>query len=272
MIGLLAALFVAGDAKAGVLQAKENLKYAEDTGFAKKELAKALWLDQDQEGAFKVFLEALAESITEEKLFDPKEDTVYQEALALYLNHPPEKTALISREIKARYFETSQSNPGWTRLKLLVALAEANLFEFEAFFDDFYEAYPLAKTHYLSQKTIAILYIKQFERAKLESERENIRNTIQEKLDKTLALNPEDFSLYRLKIAFAPVEEKDRVKFIVLNKILEHSIIPPRRDALYFLELAHELGVKEIKDRWLSKAKVWYPDSRAVQDWMNYGN
>lgn len=267
MICLLAALFVAGDAKAGVLLAEERLHAAEDKGFAKVELAEALWQDQDQEGAFQMFLEALNEAPKLSYAPDPEETKLYNEALELYLNHSPEEAQAYAQKIKQNYLPFFKE--GWPRLGLLIAISHANTFDFEEFFTNFYKAYSYEPDHFLAYKTLALLHIKLSERRKNKEERAREKDIAGGYLQKAAEKFPSDFSLYRLQIAYAPPEEKDRVKLAVLNKIIGRTIIPPRRDALYFLDLAEQSQDKELLKRFYLKAKGWYPDSRKIQQ---YGN
>lgn len=265
MLMELVALFILGDAKAGLIRAQENLETAPDKPKAKVELARAYWQDQNQEKAYQTFLEAIMATEAKPYSDNTDEERVYQKALALYLNQPPEEAKMTAEMMKREFGPSIKAHPEWSRLRLLYALAEANTQDIEAFFDDFYAAYPYTASHFLTYKTLAILHIKLFERAKGDAEREGQRREIRKWIASAQSAYPADFSLYRMEIAYAPPEEKDRVKEEVLNKILRLSIIPPRRDTLYFLRLAKECGTSELFDQWLKKAMEWYPGSRSIQ-------
>jgi hypothetical protein len=261
----LVALFILGDTKAGLIRAQENLSIASDKSKAKVELAQAYWQDQNQEKAYKVFLEAILTSQPKADTDNPDEEPVYQKALALYLNQPPEEAKTTAEALRREFGPALKAHPEWSRLRLLYALAEANTQDTEAFFEDFYAAYPYTSSHFLTYKTLAILHIKLFERAKEDADREGERCEIRKWIAKAQTAYPADFSLYRMEIAYAPPSEKDKVKEEVLNKILRLSIIPPRRDILYFLRLAKECGTSELFDQWLKKAMEWVPGSRSIQ-------
>lgn len=269
----LFSLFIIGDTKAGVADAEKTLLQSANRGDAQVSLAKALWMDQNQERAFSVFIEALNEiPPAQPSVLLMDEKPYYDAALSLYLNHRPEEAKNFGQKIRDTYLPLVKQHPNWTKLPFLVALADANLSDFEHFFDLFYFAYKNDSTHFLALKTKAILHIKLFERAKTPGDRERQREIILKLLDQAERAYPQDFSLYRLEIAYATPEKKSLVKQHVLNKILALTMIPSRVDTLYFAKLAQESDDVELKNRWFSATKKWYPGSRSLQQLEENGN
>lgn len=264
--------FIVGDVKGQVAASRLELESASDKSAAQVKLAKALWQDQDQEGAFRVYLGALESadcSSVDEMGSD--EQKAFNEAFALYKGKPPEEAAEYSRRIIAGYARLAELHPEWSRLGLLVALAEANLGEFDLFFDRFYNSYCRNPDHFLSLKTLAILHIKLLERAKSGAVREEERGITLNYLKRAADLCPEDLSLRRLEIAMSSPEERDKTVRQVLNKILSLTIIPSRVDTLYFVRLARSLNDDELLGRWVKKGLEWYPDSRSLKQLEGHG-
>lgn len=212
---------------------------------------KALWRDQDQEGAFRGYVEVLEKAeIIPTPPMSQEEAAAYEEALSSYLKHVP---------------LTTEGRADWYRVGFLLAAAEANRGEFESFFDRFYASYVHDPGHFLAFKTQAILHIKLFERAREEGERRRQRELVMMNLKRAEELYPADFSLYTMQIAFAAPEEKQANTREVLNKILKGEIIPSRSDTLQFLKIAESTKEKELIDSCFKKANQWYPDSRMIK-------
>lgn len=276
MLSLFAivSIFIMGDTKAGVSLAEQKLAQSQNKSLSKVELAKAHFIDQNQEMAFKVFIEALDElpPPPPEMPITPDELVAYNDALHLYLNHRPEEAKIFGKKIRDQFLPLVIKHPEWTKLPFLVAIADANLSEFEHFFDLFYHAYSHDKRHFLALKTKAILHIKLFERAKTPGDKERERVKILQYIKEAEIANPEDFSLYRLEIAYAMPDNKASTKMQVLNKILTLSIIPSRVDTLYFLKLAKDSDEPSLIKKWFSAANKWYPGSRSIQQLEENGN
>jgi hypothetical protein len=67
----------------------------------KVELAKHYFREQDQEKAFKIFLEALDEGkVNKPHRMTAEEEALYKEAILLYLGRPPEEAEFEARLIK----------------------------------------------------------------------------------------------------------------------------------------------------------------------------
>lgn len=237
------------------------------------ELAKTYMADQNQEMAFKTFLEALEQTpALPSKKVSAEEEALYQEALALYLGKRPQQARSVGYEIDEKYTPVLKAHPEYTRLGFIVAVADANLSRYDRFFDLFYRSYQQEPKHYLAWKTKAILHLKLMERAKTFGEREQQRKAVLDNLAIAESIYPQDFSLYRVQIAFSLPAVKKETQERILKKILDQSMIPSRTDTLYFIEQALTLDDKGLAKRWIESAKAWYPESRIInQLYEEYG-
>ena len=231
------------------------------------DLAKACYKNQDQEKAFRVFLEALEEV----KKVDPQkmskeEEKYYNEALGIYLSQRADQAEISSRKIDEKFSPILRDHPDFYHLGYILAVADANLHKFDRFFDLFYKSYKNDPHHFLAYKTKAILHIKLFERSKTLEERNNERKKILEHLRKAQELYPADFSLYRLEIAYTLPENKSVAAKEILYKIANQNIIPSRSDTVYFAMLALNINDQILINKWLAKGLEWYPDSRTLKE------
>lgn len=244
----------------------------EEQSSLKARLARVYTKDQDLEKAFQVFLEALdtaplqtSPSISEE------EKCLYDEALKTYLDQSNVSIAETANIILKKYASTVSQHPDYYSLKLVVAMAKANLSRFDEFFIDFYDAYQRLPQHHLSHKTKAILHIKLFERVKNQEEKQFHRERILEWTEKSMDLYPADRSLYKMAIAFSPDEESRRqaiVKF--LPRIIDQNIIIPRCDLLFYVKQAVAVGQAKLAQRLIDKAREWYHYSKILEQAQGY--
>lgn len=241
-------------------QAKGELAKAE----TKTDLVRALWQDQNQEKAFRVFIEALNEAKIEPVPLSEEEKKVYEESLKLYLGHRPDEARPIAKKIDEIYAPLLKEHPEWFRLGFVVAVAKANLQDYEQFFALFYPSYIHDPDHFLALKTMAILHIKLFERSKSLAEREHERKEILRYISAAERAYPGDFSLYGIHIAYAPQQKKE-----ILQKILTLNLIPSRTETLYFLKMVQSTEDKPLIDAWSKKAQEWYPGSRSILNLLN---
>jgi hypothetical protein len=222
---------------------------------------KALWRDQDQEGAFRGYVELLSEVDSVESRMTKEEEEVYGRALDIYLK----ERVGGARKIDELFSAVIEAHPDWAHLGFVVAAAKGNLGEFPSFFELFYNSYRADPNHFLASKIKAVLHIKLFERARWVEERERQREEVLKALHAAEKAFPGDYSLYEMEIGFTRPEKKEEIKREILNKILELSIIPPRADTLYFVKMAISLRDKELIDRWMQRAKKGYPNSRSLE-------
>lgn len=269
MLFAMVSTFIMGDTKAAVLHAKTELQKTEnaDKGVVKVALAKALWQDQDQERAFRLFLETVEEELIKvtSSPMGTEESNYYDEALALYLNQRPEEAKAVGKIINQKFGPLTKIHQDWPRLGYVVALAQANVGDYENFFDLFFRCYRQEPKHFLAMKTRGILHIKLMERAKTQGDREWQRKLALDLFAQAEALYPSDLNLYKMEIIYSPPDVKAATVTRILNKILTLTIIPSRVDTVYFVRLALASSSEELASRWLEKAQLWYPDSRTLK-------
>lgn len=228
-------------------------------------LARSYLSDQEEEKAFRIFLNSL--ELEKQNSFPMGEDEkkYYDQALKLYLNTRPEESEKVSYEIIEKFGPILGDHPDYRHLSYIVATSYANLKLYDPFFILFARAYQAEPEHFLAFKSLACIHIKLLERAKTEKIREDERNLVISNLDKAQKANPEDFNLYRMEILFSPIQNRnERIKRI-LNKILALPMIPTRSDALFFSELAFETQDKELANIMVDKALSSFPGSRVIQ-------
>lgn len=231
-----------------------------------KQLAILYFKDQSLEKAFSVFMQALdsassepAPSISEE------EHKLYESALDIYLKHPSLAEARKAADrIIAEYAPVLKNHPEYYLLGYLLAVAEANLNQFESFFNRFYRSYHYFPQHYMAYKTKTVLHTKLFACARTPKEQEIQRIAILENASVALQKNPKDIALYKMMISFASENNKQHFVITFLNKIIEGDIIIPRADIAFFVQQAIATKQIELAQRFLNKARSWYPQSRVI--------
>lgn len=264
----------AGDYKKAIEFQKKKLTsdVNVDQGAVLKALAVLYLKDQDQEQAFETFLKSLdyAKRINCPKMTDAEEST-YKAALAIYFDHksgtnPKETAQVLIRQFAAEL----KRQPDNHQLAYLVALARANLNQYEEFFDLFYRAYGCYPDHFLAFKTKAILHIKLLERKKTEAERKVQREEVISNFEKALTIEPQDVTLYKLLITFASPETKQDQVRRCLNKIMGGNIIIPRSDVIFYVQEAVDAKENTLAQQFLDRAREWYQQSRIITAAQNY--
>lgn len=236
-----------------------------EISYAKARLASVYYKDQEHEKAFKTFLEALA--LLDKKETAPlsnEENKVYQAALKVYLDKAgltPHETA---EKILNDFGSVYDQNRSYHHLGYFIALSYANLGQYDRFFEEFYKSYVEDPQHFLAFKAKAALHIKLFERAKVDSEREEQRQWIVKYAEQAVALQPQDSSLYRMILGFTPDSSKGVVLRAYLNKIIDQNIVIARIDIPYYVEIAIAFQDYDLGQAFLNKAKEWYAYSRVI--------
>lgn len=241
---------------------EEGLKKAESL----KDLSVAYFKDQNHEMAFKTFLEALdaVPKLSSEPMPSPSDKSLYDQALKIYLDPRERDPSEMSERIRDVYGGVIRLHPEYLNLSYLVALAEANLGDYPDFFELFFRSYKALPNHFLAEKTKGILHIKLFERAKSADEKEKERQAIFQDFQKAKELFPQDASLYRLQIAYAPNNMKIKVLEQNLNEIINHDRVIPRSDLSFYFNQLLEYGLYPLAKDFLEKARRWYPYSRTL--------
>lgn len=248
----------------------QKVRIAEEGDSNKAELIKQLAVlylkDQNQEMAFESFLASLA-SLKEEPAEKETEGegALYQKALETYLgtahfSSSKEK----SKQMIEEYAPLLKEHPTPWQLAYLVALAYANIDQYEEFFNLFFRSYRYYPRHFLSYKTKGILHIKLMERRRDEALRKAERAAALQDFELALALEPKDESLYRLLITFSFPETKSEQAQRCLNKIVEGNIIVSRSDIMFYVQAAIEAKDVVLAQRFVDKARVWYAQSKIV--------
>jgi tetratricopeptide (TPR) repeat protein len=231
------------------------------------ELAIAYNEDQNRELAFKTFLEAL--KFVPQPPVQPKstteELTDYNDALKLYLEHHTGQEVISSADkILTTYGLVVEQHPDYYLLNFLVSAAYANLAQYEQFFRTFYRSYEHFPDSFMAYRTQAVLHIKLYERARTSEEREVQAKLIYEKVMLAIKANPQDPSLYKMMISFAPVDQKPQIISSALKKIVSDNIIVPRADIQFYVREAVSARQKESAQLFVNKAREWYQFSKVV--------
>lgn len=235
----------------------------EEVSLAKKGLALAYFKDQEHEKAFTIFLESLDyQPQNKDKVHE--DTSSYQEALKVYLQDAglnPKETALI---IEKKYKAIYEVNKSDYSLGYLLAVGQANLNQYDRFFDLFYLAYQKDPDHFLAYKSKAALYIKLFERARSDQERDDLRLKILNHVEKAIQLEPKDASLYRMLVGLTADSSKQTVLVQNLKKIIDNNIVISRIDIPYYAEMAIAFEEYDLAQDFLNKAREWYSYSRVI--------
>lgn len=268
-------VFDSSDWKQAIASLQQQLKSAspEALGSLKAKLAITYYKDQQQEKAFQTFLDALdAANIHVPYTISSEEQTFYDEGLKTYLGHH----ALVSQEVAAqlqqRYAPVMAEHPDYHLLGFLLASAYANLGKYEDFFDLFYSSYSYFPKHFLAYKTKAILHIKIFEREPKGDLREQERAKIVDNLKAAIQSYPQDGSLYKLMLQFAPEALKPSFVETYLNKIIDDNIMVPRTDIPFYVQQAVAKKDFKLAQKFIDKAQEWYQFSRMVNASQEYLN
>jgi hypothetical protein len=253
-----------GNYKQAILLQKKAIEQAEngEKGPELVNLAKLYLKDQDQERAFETYLSAL--KYVESKDSRQQESADYKKAMALYLDNKQSDPLTSAEKMIQQFSHVYCEHPEDHLLAYPLAISYANLNRYREFFDLFFGAYQSAPDHFLAYKTKTILHIKLMERKRTEQEREEERALALKNFQQALDREPADVTLYKLLIVFSsPKEKSERVRWS-LNKITEDNIIIPRGDILFYVQSAIEANEKPLAQRFVDKAREWYPQSRMI--------
>lgn len=236
----------------------------DDKGLYQKELAVAYYKDQNLDDAFHAFLKALDQS--KELQSTPssqEEEDLYKEAWKIYSN-----SRLSSHEasemLKNRYGSIMHEHPSYYRLGYLVAMAYANLSQFDRFFNLFYASYQRLPSHFLAFKAKAILHAKLYERAKTEKEKEAERGLILHNLEQAKKIYPKDISLYKMEIVFSENSAQDDMIAKNVKELIKGNYIIPRTELPFYFDALFAHGHIELAQELTKKAREWYPFSRTI--------
>lgn len=248
-----------------------DLASSEEKGEELADLAELYLKDQDQEKAFKVFLDALqfAGRKTPPE-FHSEED--YKKAFSIYVSQPSEAPQEVAVNLIEMLKPILQEKPDQYLLDYFVAIANANLGRYDQFFKHFLKAFQFYPDHYLAYKTKAVLHIKLLERTRENHEREIQREEIRKNLLLALEREPYDTTIYKLLISFSPKEKKREQVQLCLKKILDANIMVPRNDVMFYVLEAVDANEIEWCQRFISRSKEWYPQSRLVASAQEYLN
>jgi hypothetical protein len=223
--------------------------------------------NQEQEKAFQVFLSSLETGETQSTP-TAEEQTLYDQALNLYLDHTdPQQNSL---KIVQEYAPVIKKHPDFHLLTFLVAASAANAGAYEQFFDLFHPAYRANPHHFLAYKTLAVIHIKLFEKARTPEERERQRQKILDNIAKAIDRYPSDTSLYKMQIGFADGPQKAQIVSDSLNKIISGNIIVPRVDIPIYVHKAVETKQYDLAQKFIDKAKEWYKLSKLLTGAQEY--
>lgn len=262
-----------GDYKDAIGQYQRDLEKAAPAKCAEIQLklAMAHWRDQEQERAFKAFLLAL--ELTPKQVLDsisPDEEILYREALEIYLTHSGREASAGAQQLSECYAKTLCEHPDYHHLGYLVALADANLGQFEAFFPRFYKGYCADPDHFLAYKTRALLHHRLMERARDPTQREEQREQALRNVQQALARFPNDVTLYQMSMSLALPHEKASLVQSALGKMTRGSLVVPRCDVLFFVKEAAAAEEWALAEQFLAQARQWYPSSRQVDTAAEY--
>lgn len=235
-----------------------------------KNLAIIYLKDQQQEKAFDTFLLSLDAIKTQSIQVTQKDEDLYKQALAVYLDHKGQTPQKIASDIIKEYAPLLKLHSQDYQLAYLIALAYANKSQYDEFFNLFFDAYKYYPDHFLAYKTKAVLHIKLMERKRSEDDRKLQREAVLLNLNKALELNPQDVTLYKLLITFSFPHLKAEQVRLCLNKIMEENMIIPRSDVLFYVQQAIEVKDKALAQRFIDRAREWYQQSRIITAAQSY--
>jgi hypothetical protein len=225
--------------------------------------------DQKEELAFTTFLEALhcvpqASPIQ----LAGKEKQLFEKYLDLYI-HTPQPTQEQAEAFAQEIGPYLEKHPDYHFLRLLYACSFANRKQYDEFFCNFFSSYIHAPDTYLIPRTLAILHVKLFERARTCEEKNRLKKQIVSFLEQAVRLYDRDTTVYKLLLVFAPEESRKETYQEVLRKILLSGTIIPRSEISFYINCALAVEEYEKAEELLSKMKGWHGYSRAIEEMQN---
>lgn len=221
--------------------------------------------EQEQEQAFRAFLAALdGAALVPTSPSSSEEQALYAEVLAIYLTHTGKAAPKAAAKILETYAKRMAAHPDYLQLGYLIAMAHANLKQYEPFFREFYRSYQAYPNHFLAYKTKALLHLKLMECARDPESRLRERTEVYRFAKEALARDGRDVSLYQMNLSFASDADRPALVRTFLNNMIRDNIIVPRGDLLFFVQVAMDTGERTAAERFVTKAREWYPNSQAL--------
>lgn len=251
---------------------KGDIKSAIESGraLADKSPEEAVWLavalheDQETEQAFLVFLRALEQTTSIGGASSAMDEAIYRATLDDYLAMRGKETAGKAGHLKVKLEPIVHEHSEYYQCGYLLASTYANEGDFSAFFPLFYDCYKSQSTHYLAYKTLAMLHLRLWQRGATPEEKENQREAVSAFVNHALSLYSGDASLHRLNIDFAALGAKRTAVSRSLNNIIDHNILIPRDEVVYYVQAALDTEQKPLAQRLIRHARSRYKRSRAL--------
>ncbi len=266
LLFLFSSLYAASfeEAKYEIAQCQQELDKDPKNSGAHFRLALAYHQDQELNRAFKHFLLSLEYMEAKEPLsLEP-----YKELLELYLTQGGIDPIRTAHEMIKKYEGEEQS----TALNFILAMAYANLGEYDAFFSRFYAGYAHLKETFLAYKTQGILYLRLSQHAGGPEERHTYQEDAFRYLSLALERNAHDASLYKILIFLAKDEKNDALVQTYLQKMVANGVALPRSDIYLYVREAVALDEFGIAQSIIDKARQLYEYSRAITAAQEYLN
>jgi len=211
-------------------------------------------------------LEALKSAKTLPYLMSQEEGVVYDRGLKLYLENSSRSPTEVAHELETTLQPCLKAHPEYAEVRFLLAAAFANLKKFEEFFYQFYKAYTKSPTCFMAYRTIAIINIKLFEKARTLQEKEARRQEAQKFLKLALDEDDKDPMLYKLLVLFAPKNEKKQLVKEIIERIIRTDVVIPRHEIALYVNAAVDINERGLAKQFLNKAATWYEYSRNIQE------
>src|SRR5690606_28899185 len=109
--------------------------------------------------------------------------------------------------------------------------------------------------------TKAILHIKLFEKASSPEAKDFQRLQIIKELAMAADAYPNDHALYKMMVAFSPLNQKAQIINNNLKTIIDRNMLIPRTDIGFYVEEAIKEQQFDSAQRLIDKAREWYPFS-----------
>lgn len=222
--------------------------------------------DQKEEEAFKTFLEALFHVPEQSHIISKHELSLYQDALSYYLEQSSLSPQERGVELEKRVLPILQDHPEYVEVRFLLAASFANQQKYCDFFKHFFTAYKASKTSFMAYRTLAILHIKLFEKARTIEEKNIQRNELQSYLKKAIHVYGVDPTLYKLQIVFAAPKDKKQVVREVLGEIIRSNVVIPRGDIPFYIHESLEQNDRASARCFLDKTEAHYQYSRIIAE------
>lgn len=236
-------------------------------------LALAYYRDQEQQKAFECFLQALDHTKSKGQAPASSEDAkLFEEAFALYSNKNDAQPQQIAVQILQKYEKVVADHPDYYLLQFVVAASDGNLGRYDHFFEKFYASYERHPDHFLAHKMRAILQIKLLELGRTAEEKSHRRGLALASIEKALEKNSSDGMLYRLALALTSEQNEWDRATVFLKRMLENPTVISRIDICPYVQLAVNLGERELAQKIIDRSKELYAYSRSIATAQEYLN